>query len=227
MKFIASPKTSTKRTAIALTCALSTTASLTLAPNAAASDRVFPEECQGVEVQILSVKPSWEEDSSQTSSTTRRAPSVGDTISYMLSIKNTGFTHEPNGEPRELGLSILTDTIIDGKEDRNGAGKFTWPNSDPKDAHLLKVGEQALYPHEHIVQESDLQEKQIVKRFEFPVSKGPSSETVCSSLITHTYTWSPISGFLQKHWPWLAGGLGAIAALVGGVLLFLKNHLFR
>lgn len=225
MKFTASPKTSTKRTAIALTCALSTTASLTLAPNAAASDRVFPTECQGVEVQILSVKPSWEEDSSQTSSAARRAPSVGDTISYMLSIKNTGFTHEPNGEPRELGLSILTDTIIDGKEDKNRAGKFTWPN--PKDAHILRVGEQAFYPHEHIVQESDLQEKQIVKRFEFPVSKGPSSQAVCSNLVTHTHTWSPASGFIQKHWPWLAGGLGAIAALVSGVLLFLKNHLFR
>ncbi|AIU33318.1 Hypothetical protein CulFRC11_1759 [Corynebacterium ramonii] len=226
MKFTVSSTTGTKRTAIALTCALATAAStLVAAPIASASDRVFPTECQGVEVQILSVKPSWEEDSSQTSSAARRAPSVGDTISYMLSIKNTGFTHEPNGEPRELGLSILTDTIIDGKEDKNRAGKFTWPN--PKDAHILRVGEQAFYPHEHIVQESDLQEKQIVKRFEFPVSKGPSSQAVCSNLVTHTHTWSPASGFIQKHWPWLAGGLGAIAALVSGVLLFLKNHLFR
>ncbi|QQU24956.1 hypothetical protein [Corynebacterium ulcerans] len=215
MKFTASPKTSTKRTTIALTCALATTASALVVPPAAnaanaTTSRFEGEYCSGIEQSLVSVTPSW---------SSFKKPQAGDTLTYQLSVTNVSFK---DGTVR-LGVTAGAHPNIDGEY--NDKGELFFKGPDQSEPELIKPGETATGTYLYTLTDSDIEQQSVSKKFDIPFTEETALTPSCRGIIEHTQNLNSPLPSLRTYAPWIAGALAIIGAAAGAIWFFFKDQL--
>lgn len=208
MKLPALTKTSTKRTAIALTCTLATAAStLVAAPAAGATSRV-EGQCDEVNHVLLPVETSWG---------FAKHAEVGDTIGYVMTITNTFFEEGKT----KIGVAVHQSPTIDDVPDTTKKIDIK-PITNDGNGKYLNQNDFASIRYTYTVTEEDIQKQEVTKKLAFPISKGDDSKTICSVHFEHTQN---LKSPFRTYAPWVAGALAIIGAAAGAIWFFFKDQL--
>ncbi|AKA97297.1 hypothetical protein [Corynebacterium ulcerans] len=214
MKFTVSSTTGTKRTAIALTCALATAAStLVAAPIASATNattKLEGKDCSGIEQSLVSVTPSW---------SSFKKPQAGDTLTYQLSVTNVSFK---DGTVR-LGVTAGANPKIDGVY--NDKGELLFKGPDQADPELIKPGETATGTYVYTLTDSDIEQQSVSKTFDVPFTEDIAHTPICRGITEHTQSLNSPLASLRTYAPWIAGALAVIGAAAGAIWFFFKDQL--